>query len=334
MNNQIIRILACWVFFWGSIQAKAFEPKSDLSVSLERVRYCQNFWCTQQATQSEYLAWEQEGVSNTYQSYTQIARVRQPEREDVRNLVFIAAGQQPPGYGSESAVTGQGDNFKRNCGISEKSCSRSIDGRSLARQVLDSEYFPADDTFFAVAFDAQFNYMVNSGEKSRIESAYLNWLKSKAYASNLESIYLAGSSRGGCLAMRLAKALRNDPDFRSIRTIVHSFDGVCKWDQNEMGVTSSFFRNPENSTYLSYYTDLNAQFPYKDNLYIRQLAGGDEVIEFTGVHSFVYAVEDINLGWYAQSWVNLDHITIDRDMYPAVRDQTVVPFLKHLEEVF
>jgi len=320
--------------FLSAVQVQAFEPEANSSVSLERVRFCQNFWCTQQYTQPEYHAWEQEGVSKTHQLYTQIARIRQPAREDVRNLVFIAAGQQPPGYGSESSVTGQEDNYKKNCGVSEGACSRSIDDRSLARQVLDSDYFPADDTFFAVAFDAQFNYMVSSSEKSRIEKAYLSWLKSKAYASNLETIYLAGSSRGGCLAMRMAKALRNDPDFREIRTIVHSFDGVCKWDQNELGVTSSFFRNPENPNYLSYYTDLDAQFPYKENLYIRQLAGGDEVIEFTGVHSFAYATTDVNLGWYAQQWVDLDHITIDRDMTPVVRNQTVVPFLQHLDEVF
>ncbi|MFA0810063.1 hypothetical protein [Microbulbifer epialgicus] len=333
MNIQIIKFLAKLAIIFGVFQVQAFEPKSDFPVSLERVRHCQNFFCTRQYTQPEYHAWEQEGVSNTHQLYTQIARIRQPEREDVRNLVFISAGQQPPGYGSESAVTGQGDNYKKDCGISERSCSRSVDGRSLARQVLDSEHFPADDTFFAVAFDAQFNYLVSSSEKSRIERAYLNWLKSKAYVSNLETIYLAGSSRGGCLAMRLAKALRNDPAFRNIRTIVHSFDGVCKWDQNEMGVTSSFFRNPGNTNYLSYYTDLNAQFPYKDNLYIRQLAGGDEVIELTGVHSFVYTATDINLGWYTQKWVDLSHITIDRDMSPTVRDQTVVPFLQHLDEV-
>ncbi|GAB2884110.1 hypothetical protein ACCI51_10080 [Microbulbifer echini] len=334
MNIQLTKFITYLAIFFGAIQAQAFEPKSNFSVNLERVRYCQNFWCTQQYTQPEYQVWDQEGVSKTHQLYTQIARIQQPMRENVRNLVFIAAGQQPPGYGSESSVTGQEDNYKKDCGVSKGSCSRSVDGRSLARQVLDSEYFPADDTFFAVAFDTQFNYMVSSSEKSRMERAYLNWLKSKAYASNLETIYLAGSSRGGCLAMRLAKALRDDPAFRKIRTIVHSFDGVCKWDQNEMGVTSSFFRSPVNSNYLSYYTDLDAQFPYKDNLYIRQLAGGDEVIEFTGVHSFVYSATDVSLGWYAQQWVDLNHITIDRDMTPTVRDLTVVPFLQHLDDIF
>ncbi|GAA5445445.1 hypothetical protein Misp06_03648 [Microbulbifer sp. NBRC 101763] len=333
MNFQIIKSLFWLSIAFNSAHTQGFEPKSDFSVNLERVRYCQEFWCLNQDTLSEYRAWEVEGVSNSRQLHTQIARVQDPVRDNVKNLVFIAAGQQPPGNGAESSVTGQKASYKKDCGVLKQSCSRSIDGRSLARQLLDSEHFPTDETFLAIAFDTQFNQMISSNEKSRIERAYLSWLKSKAYASNLETIYLAGSSRGGCLVMRLAKAMRADPDFRNIRTVVHSFDGVCKWTQNELGLTSSFYRNPMNSSYLSYYTDLHTQFPYKDNLYLRQLTGGAEVIELSGVHSFAYTAQDTDLGWYSQRWVNLDHTTIGRDMSQDVRNQTIVPFLQHLDDV-
>ncbi|MCB1318739.1 MAG: hypothetical protein KDK34_00715, partial [Leptospiraceae bacterium] len=219
---------------------------SNLTVNLERVRYCKNWLCTKQTTPSKFRYWEEEGVGRGHQRDTYIATISQPSRSNVENLVFFAAGQQPPGNGVPNSLTGQDDKYKKNCEGRTASCNRSIDGRSLTRQVMASGMFPMNRTFMAVAFDTQFNHLRSSDEKADMERAYLRWLLDKAYSSNVKRIYLAGSSRGGCLVMRLAQAIRENYSYRNIPLIVHSFDGVCKRTQNELGTYNSKIYNPLN----------------------------------------------------------------------------------------
>jgi hypothetical protein len=79
----------------------------------------------------------------------------------------------------------------------------------------------------AMAYDHQYNWETVKGQRTKVKNAFLRWLQSKFDADKIETVFLAGHSRGGCLAARLgqdlAKALPAD-----VKIMVQVHDGVCK----------------------------------------------------------------------------------------------------------
>jgi hypothetical protein len=89
--------------------------------------------------------------------------------------------------------------------------------------------------------------------------------------------------------MRMAQALRNNPNLDGIELYVSSFDGVCKYSQGELGTLGEKINNPVRpwgTSYGGWATNLSAHFPRQGRLRIFYIAGGEEVAPLTGIRAF------------------------------------------------
>jgi len=244
---------------------------------------------------------------------TRIAEIADPEIH--KTVMFMAAGQKPPIGTHPNGLTGQGPKWFDTCDKTE--CpNQTVDGRSLSMKLRALNWFEAETTWLAMAFDTNFDYTTLKKKRERLFKGYLAWLKTKI-TTDTENIVLGGASRGGCISMLLAQALREDPAYDHIQIYVMSFDGVCNRG-DELGTTFTKIINPvrKSGTYYGgWATDMNAQFPNQNNLHIFHISGGQEVVTATGVRAFS-AYEgttppktgtNINWGWYKQKWVPWAH---------------------------
>ncbi|MCY1042893.1 hypothetical protein OV208_16355 [Corallococcus sp. bb12-1] len=294
------------------------------AVNLERVRSCRNRFplpCNSTQTRSEFHWWDYFNVAQDKQKRTYLAQPFNPGRDGVRHLVFIAAGQQDGDH--ESRLTGQDKHFKNGFRDDDGSQWVPITSDSLAYRLMAEVYRSPEDTFMGLAFDARFNYGFTPSNKQEIENAYYEWLKDKFYANNLQSIYLAGHSRGGCLAARLGRRFKQD--FPQIPLIIHIFDGVCHVNDGEFGTNGSGQLNPlmnMNDYWRTYSSDIGAQFPTTHNLAVYNMVSGARVLPdfvdyFVSVHAFGYGTPygtpnpqaaSFTVGdWYRQDWYGLEH---------------------------
>ena len=315
-------------------------------IPVDRVRRCRGrVFCNSTQTRGEFRHWDRNGVAKDKQKRTYIARMAEPSRASTRYVVFLAAGQQdtvninPVSGGLASGVTGQPFKFKNRFGNKRTGSQGGYEltHHSLAHWLVEDgeSPFPADETFFAAAWDARFNHKFSERNKKRAVQAYADWLSDKFVARNVETMYLAGHSRGGCLVMRLAQELkRRHP---SIPTIVHSFDGVCERASSEFGVSGRRVDNPASgqSNAWAYSTNMLTQFPSQSNLRILNLVGGYPVanVGILGVHAFSHttATEEVfDLGWYEQRWLDLEHDDVDDFWRSDVRE----PAIEHLLSSF
>jgi pimeloyl-ACP methyl ester carboxylesterase len=300
------------------------------STRLERVRRCRNdyFFCNSTRTQEEYHWWDDFGVADDKQKETYIAQPMRPPREDVRHLVLLLAGQQF-GSGLWSRVTGQDNDYKQAFDRTDGSHQVGLDEYSLASKLVEEMVRTSNDTFMGLAFDARFNYGFTPSNKQDIENAYYEWLKEKAYLWNLQSIYLAGHSRGGCLAARLARRFKQDVP--SIPVILHLFDPVCDGDNGEFGTWESSIDNPVSSewNWYGYSTDFSAQFPTTYNLAVYNMISGAQVLD-SGVADGIETARAMSqyqawtpsytMGdWYTQKWFNIDHSNMSSLYWDALR---------------
>ncbi len=184
----------------------------------------------------------------------------------------------------------------------------------------------------AVVNDNNFDHLFSSDEKQQILDGFVHWLEGQVRPET-SVIYLAGSSRGGCLVMRMAQALRNNPNLDGIDLYVSSFDGVCKYSQGELGTFGEKINNPVRPALTSYggwATDLSAQFPRRSRLHIFHVVGGAEVAPLTGIRAFsAYSGSsppntgsNLDWGWYKQNWVKWQHKEIGNPYTePSTSDQ-------------
>ncbi len=244
-------------------------------------------------------------------------RIAEVDAPATRNaLVVMSAGQKISSSGHTSGLTGQASNWDNSCG--DVSCPNvTLDGRSLAMKLRALGWLPASTTWMAMVNDNNFDHLFSSEKKQQIVNGFVQWLRAQVRPET-RTIYLAGSSRGGCLVMRMAQALRNDPSLDGVDLYVSSFDGVCKYTQGELGTFGTKINNPVRPSFTSYggwATDLTAQFPRRGRLHIFHIAGGEEVAPLTGIRAFsAYSGSsppgtgsNLNWGWYKQSWVKWKH---------------------------
>ncbi|WP_342375156.1 hypothetical protein NVS55_28155 [Myxococcus stipitatus] len=254
------------------------------------------------------------GASDLVLHNIRIAEVDAPGARDA--LVVMSAGQKISSSGHSSGVTGQSSNWDATCdGVS---CPNvTLDGRSLAMKLDTLGWFPRGRTYLSVVNDSNFDHLFDSDTKQRIVNGISGWLQAQVRPET-RSIYLAGSSRGGCLMMRLAQALRANTTLDGIDIYVSSFDGVCRNSQGELGTSDSKINNPVRpwgTFYGAWATDLNAQFPRRQRLHLFQVVGGQEVAPATGIRAFAgYAGAsppstgtNLDWGWYKQTWVKWKH---------------------------
>ncbi len=309
--------------------------KGTLYKTMERVGWCKNSLCTKTLTNSKFPQWPYYGVDKKDMRETYITVVSKPSRANVEKVVMIAAGQQtdPPHLvfrsdyqdGYPNVLTGQPDNYKNNCDKKTANCTRSIDGRSLARRLLATGKFPASKTLFIIVHDTRLQYNMGINEKQKIENAFYKFFTDNTYSWKLKQIVLAGQSRGGCLAYRLGSRFRKHSGYKTVPMILQGYDAVCvKQDfavyhviGPELNTSGTSYQNPYNSSYKSWRLPLNTEFAYKTKLAMQQIVGGQQVTHYApyGVRGFSYyqypyssGSTYADYGWYRQYWVNLKHI--------------------------
>ncbi|MGI5861878.1 MAG: hypothetical protein ACOX6T_07430 [Myxococcales bacterium] len=243
-----------------------------------------------------------------------IAEVDAPATREA--LVFISAGQMVSSSSDhENGLTGQAAGWYSTC--DNVSCPNvTLDGRSLAMKLRAQGWFPPATTWMAVANDNNFDHLFSSSKKQQILNGFVHWLEDQVRPET-SAIYLAGSSRGGCLVMLMAQALRQNTALDGMEIYVSSFDGICKYTQNELGTFGTKINNPVRpwgTAYGGWATDLTAQYPRRALLHIHHIVGGQEVAPLTGIRAFsAYSGtppktgSNLDWGWYKQTWVRWKH---------------------------
>ncbi|HEY3444814.1 MAG TPA: hypothetical protein VGK67_00565 [Myxococcales bacterium] len=231
-------------------------------------------------------------------------------------LVFLSAGQKASsGSSHENGLTGQSGYWDSSC--NDVSCANvTLDARSLAMKLRAQGWFPPATTWFAVANDSNFDHLFDTTTKQQMVTGFANWLTEQVRPETT-AIYLGGSSRGGCLAMRMAQSLRANPALDGIQLYVSSFDGVCKNSQGELGTTNTKINNPVRpwgTFYGGWATALTSQYSNRTNLHIFHVVGGAEVVPASGIRAFAAysgsppsTGSNLDWGWYKQTWVKWAH---------------------------
>ena len=252
---------------------------------------------------------------------TRIAEVGVPRVH--KTVVFMTAGQKGP-FTHASGLTGQDPYWDKSCDR-EKCPGLTLSGQSMAMKLRATGWFPEDETYMALGVDNNFDYTFSLKNRNAIANGFAAWLKTKI-TSDTERVILAGFSRGGCLVMKMAQALRSDPAYDGVKIYVSSYDGVCNKGE-ELGTSwRNKIVNPRRRSgtfYGGWPVDMKAQYPNRHGLNIYHLSGGQEVVPLTAVRAFSGydgdqppdVGEDIDWGWYKQTWLPWKHSEIGSAHY-------------------
>lgn len=311
-------------------------------ITLDRVRRCRNrtWFCNSVVTKDDYVLFES-SHGKEQQKNLFLSQVNEPEKSETRSLVMGIAGQQiqdglsvsvagfslftSPEDGQSSGITGQQKEYSKLFNRTDGSVSYTLNPKSLVNGVLKTGLFPKVDTFVGLIFDARFNYEYSNERKNKIETGYYNYIVSKL-GPKTETIYLAGHSRGGCLAMRLSA--RFAQAYPKVRMVVHNFDGVCTPEDFTPGSKSEFgvddpsktVANPERPGFKVLVTNITDQYPADVGcVAVRSFLSGSPVILESvrgfGHKGFASAQDSLatpaRFNWYTQSFHEDDHSSID-----------------------
>lgn len=250
------------------------------------------------------------GVGNWEIHRTRYAIWSEPPVANTRTLLIALAGQNGASSGGVSGggpgnVTGQPDNWSNGC--NDWNCGwKTFDPKSFVGRLLVAPglNINASNTFAVSFADHQYDYF--SSYKTQIIRGLVDWLSTKVSPSHLQQIIITGHSRGGCLALGLAKEFRARPyAYNSVRILGAPVDSTCQ-DNGEMGTVSGGANNLDNPR-----TDVpgdwyawNNTFTTADNrsVCIQNTVGGEP--QFLNIHSFFLT----NPAWN-NSWMNLRHFT-------------------------
>ena len=307
------------------------EYVTGVTINVDKVRYCTAkqylVFCEHWKTQDKYIHWVRNGVSNNTQKHIYLSEVFKPNMSDVRNLVFLAPGQQF-GEGSSQEISGAPNKWNKGWQIDVPSKSFILSPRTLPYQLIQQGYFSSNDTAFFLAFRHNFGYTLSRTEKQNMENAFYDWLTSSFVPENLQFIFLAGFSRGGCLAMRLAE--RFAEDFPQVKMVVNSYDGVCVQVEHELGTYYGKIYNPLIPYYgvYAWKTYLEPIYPSRNlgNIRLSLFVGGYhpfgrrdismDRLTYELIRPFTYASADqpvIDKGWIHQKWLKGTHSFIGRE---------------------
>lgn len=281
---------------------------ADINSSVDRVRWKKGTFSW--TDHNEYPEWKNEGIWTEYRKNTFISKLWEPSRGNVRTMVMLVAGQQgfSGSSGSSNCLTGQNHTWDKDWGKGDKSRTTRLNGQSLAAKLANSGYFSSSNTFFSVVLNSNFNYENTSGAKEKAENAFTKWFLKHGYSNQVDRIILLGSSRGGALATRVAREIRNHSGWSNTPIFVGLLDAVANNLQNELNTANQpTCPNPLNGNYYSRYANLGAYFSGVTKPKIRHIATGAPVVA-GAVHSFCYS----QTSWYEHSWANLSHTQIGR----------------------
>ncbi len=285
---------------------------ADKSVTVDRVRWKKKTFVWKD--HPDYPEWKNEGIWTEYRKKTYISRVWNPGSGNAETMMLFIAGQQGSSgsTGCSNCVTGQDDSWDNGWGKGDRSKTASIKDLSLAGRMLDSGYFSSYNTFVGIVFNSNFNWENTSSAKVKAEKAFTNWFLKHGRYDRVEKIFIFGSSRGGTLAMRMSKKIKQRSGWNNVPVFVGILDAVPNKGQNELNTSGQpTCTNPLNSGYYSRRADLNAFFSGLVKPQIYHIITGAPVVLGTAVHSFC---ADTN-SWYSQRWENLKHTEIGRCVY-------------------
>lgn len=295
-------------------------------ITLDRVRRCQNYWffCISRLSRSDYKPFDKSHL-RSQQKKLFLSQVNVPKKADTKNVVLGFAGQQMHSRllserGQVSGITGQKDGYSELFKRHDASVPYTVASGSLINEIIRTGLFSKEDTFVGLVFDAQFDFEFHKLRKASVETGYFNYIVSKL-SPNVETIYLAAHSRGGCLCMRLSARLAQK--FPKARIIVHNFDGVCAPEgtilqNSEFGVGMEMIENPVRKGYRVLTTNIAEQFSTVDCVAVRSFLSGEQVIA-EPVHAFGHSefadaqdslATSKGFSWYTQSFHTEGHIAI------------------------
>ena len=292
-----------------------------LIVEVDRIRYCIKVafsFCYSWKTDPKYKYWNRYRVERSIQRDTYLSEVSRPPVDNVEQMIFLANGQQDfygIGNGQEHSITGSPKGWKKNWEEQTKTKRFNLSNTSFPAQLVNQNYAPSNSTALFLAFNHQFNYLRSTRTKRKMENAYYDWLKSSFNPKKIQLIFLAGFSRGACLAVRLAKKF--NAEFPGIRLVVNSYDGVCNAFQKELKTRRrSHIDNPLRAghNYYAWITNLKKVFKNRTTglLYVSLFVGGGNPIPYVDatVRAFTYKwafVRALDNCWIRQEWFIWGH---------------------------
>lgn len=294
------------VFLSSAFIAAAY---ADKAIKVDRVRWKKSLFVW--VDHEDYPEWKNEGIWTEYRKRTYVAKYWNPGSENARNLVILIAGQQGSSglSGCSNCLTGQDSDWDEDWGAGDKSKTAYLKDQSLSGRLIDSGYFNQYDTFFSVVFNSNFNWENTKDAKEKAERAFTNWFLKHGDSGRVEKIFLLGSSRGGALAMRMAKKILEKTEWSTTPVYVGILDAVPNTEQDELNTSGQpKCYNPYNIDYYSRKADLPAFFDGMNKPNIRHIITGAPVLFDFMVHSFCADEQS----WYIQSWVDLEHTQIGR----------------------
>lgn len=320
---------------------------ADVSVTMKPLRYCKDkkWWGCKTRGYPYGNYWENAGMSNDNQDKAFMA-VMGTAPSNPKYIALFTSGQQGSSGGAAfgNVVSGATPNWRWNTNENGDE-SRSVDEDSVAAEFYNDQtrFLSRSDTLYLTLWDAQFNHMASSGEKEDTLEGYAKYIDSLVNWSNIEGIVMVGSSRGGCLVMRLSQELKSRYGLSTVQFALGSVDGVCKKSQSEFGTYSSTITNPTNSNYKAYKTDVSTELSGdKESYCVYHLALGQEVTGLAlGVRTFTHETcaatgcelkDSQDEVWYKQDWDNICHTCAGQDFSQSNLDKTVTPMLDHLED--
>jgi hypothetical protein len=306
MNKKIITLVFSMLVFGV---APAF---ADISTNLDRVRWKSGTFNWKD--HESYPQWKNEGIWTEYRKRVYISEYYKPAKSSAKTLVLIMAGQQGSAglSGSSNCITGQDSNWDNSWGKGDKSKTKYLASGSLAERLINSGRFSSYDTAISVVFDANFNYEYTASAKNKAEEAFTDYLLNKGYSSTVDKIILVGSSRGGALATRMSKNIKQRSGWSNVPVYVGLVDAVPNRSQNELETQGNpQCINPLNSSYYARQADLGSYFSGLNKPIIRHVVTGAPVISLGGV-GVIHGFCANSSSWYSQSWANLTHTEIGR----------------------
>jgi hypothetical protein len=283
---------------------------ADTSVNVDRVRWKKGLF--NWTDHDQYPQWKQEGIWTENRKKTYVSKYITPSKGNTKTMVMLIAGQQGSSgsSGGSNCLTGQNQSWDSGWGKGDKTKSTNIKSLSLSDRLINSGHINPYETFFSIVLNSNFNWEATSNAKDKAEEAFTDWLLTHGESQNVERIILLGSSRGGALAMRMSKNIKQRSGWNNVPVYVGLLDAVPNEGQDELKTQGQpSCTNPLNGGYYSRKANLNSFFGSLNKPDIFHIITGAPVIGFIdAVHSFC-ADES---SWYQQTWANLEHKEIGR----------------------
>ncbi|CAB9524107.1 expressed unknown protein [Seminavis robusta] len=319
----------------------------DIPVTLHPLRYCADRgWMGCNEYSYPYgTFWKDAGMLEENQDMACMAIMGEAP-SNPKYLVIFSSGQ---GSSKDlgSVVSGAHDGWQWDT-TGNGGTSSTVNRLSVAAEFYQDQtrFLPNHETLYLTLFDSQFNHMDSANAKQATLNGYAAYLDSKVLSwDNIKGIVIAGASRGGCLSMRLSQHLRAQYNLDHVKFALGTIDGVCKYTQNEFGVTSDTIDNPlpgAPAGYKAYKTNIPAQLQGpKEDYCIWQLTLGDDATGrlSLGIRGFTHETcSDIYCElldgngdpFYTQVWDDLCHSCATMNFDEVSRARTSVPLLDHL----